>query len=71
MLEYTPVHLAYARPFTQKAELVEETKNVDVSADRGDDVVELNLKVDLSHLLLLNLFINVIMLIVLISKIRK
>ena len=71
MLEFTPVHLAYARPFMQRAELVEEVKNVDVSADRGDDVVELNLRVDLSHLLFINLFINLIMLIMVISIIRK
>ena len=71
MLEFTPVHLAYARPFMQKAELVEEVKNVDVSADRGDDVVELNLRVDISHLLFINLFINLIMLIMVISIIRK
>lgn len=71
MLEYTPVHLAYARPFMQRAELVDEKKQVDVSADRSDDVVELNLRVDLSHLLLINLFLNVIMLFLMMTIVRK
>ena len=66
MLDYTPVHLAYARPFLQKAELVEEKK--DVSADRTDEFVEFNFRIDLSHLMMINLILNVIMLILLIRK---
>lgn len=71
MLEYTPVHLAYSRPFMQTAELAKDIQKVDVSADRGDEVVELNLRVDISHLLLVNLFLNIIMLILVISITRK
>lgn len=65
MLEYTPVHIAYNRPFYQNAEIV---KGADVSADTSDDVLEVKFRVDLSHLLFLNLFLNSIMLIILMRK---
>ena len=68
MLKYTPVHLAYARPFSQKVDL---EKKADVQADRADDVVELNLRVDLSHLLIINLILNLVLLILMINILRK
>ena len=68
MLEYTPVHIAYSGPFFQHAELSEQA---DVSADKADDFVELNLKVDLSHLLLVNLILNFVLLILVITLMRK
>lgn len=66
MLEYTPVHLAYSRPFLQKAEVVQE--KVDVSADRADEVVEFNFRIDLSHLMIINLLLNILLLVVLLRK---
>ena len=66
MLEYTPVYLAYSKPFLEKAEIVQE--KVDVSADRADEVVEFNFRIDLSHLMILNLFFNVLMLIIMLRK---
>lgn len=66
MLDATPVHLAYSRPFVQKAEIAEE--KVDVSADRTDEVVEFNFRIDLSHLMMINLIINFILLILLLRK---
>jgi hypothetical protein len=65
MLDSTPLHLAYSRP-TPRAEMV--NTRVDVSADKTDDVVEINFRVDLSHLLILNLILNLVLLIVVIRK---
>tara|TARA_B100000963_G_C22549012_1_gene635864 strand:+ start:745 stop:942 length:198 start_codon:yes stop_codon:yes gene_type:complete len=65
MLEYTPVHLAYPSPFIEKAEVVQKE---DVSADRADDVVEFNFRIDLSHLMILNLVFNIIVLFVVLRK---
>jgi hypothetical protein len=65
MLEYTPVHLAYSRPFVEKAEVV---KDKDVSADRADEVVEFNFRIDLSHLMIINLFFNIVLLIIVLRK---
>lgn len=67
MLDSTPVHIAYARPFVQRAEIVQD-RSADVSADRTEDVVEVNFRVDLSHLLLINLLLNIIMMFLLIRK---
>ena len=78
MLDSTPVHLAYSRPFMQVAEM--ETKHVDVSADsRGShnvhsgiaDDMQVSFKMDISHLLLLNLFLNTMSMVVLISMVRR
>jgi hypothetical protein len=66
MLDYTPVHLAYSRPFLQKAEI--EKEKVDVSADRADEVVEFNFRIDLSHLMIINLIFNIVLLIIVIKK---
>ena len=66
MLEYTPVHLAYPRPFIEKAEVVQKE---DVSADvRADEVVEFNFRIDLSHLMIINLVFNILLLIVVLRK---
>ncbi len=70
MLEYTPVHIAYGRPFQQKAEVTKNELN-DVSADRAEDVLEVNFRMDLSHLILINLFLNVVMTFLLLRLARK
>jgi len=69
MLEYTPVHIAYARPFMQKAEL-SETK-ADVSADRAEEVVEFNFRMDLSHLMMVNMLMNIVLILLVLSLLRK
>lgn len=68
MLEYTPVEIAYARPFTQHAEIQE---NYDVSADRADEVVQVNFKVDMSHVIMMNLFLNLAMVLMMLSMVRR
>ena len=78
MLDSTPVHLAYSRPFVQVAEI--QAKNVDVSADSRDshhvhsgitEDMQVSFKMDISHLLLLNLFLNTMSMVVLISMVRR
>ena len=76
MLDATPIHLAFNRPFIQKSELIYD-KKTDVSADTREtqnfvsDDMKLSFKMDLSHLLLLNLFLNTISMLFLISMVRR
>tara|TARA_B100000900_G_C20466096_1_gene669368 strand:+ start:118 stop:333 length:216 start_codon:yes stop_codon:yes gene_type:complete len=71
MLEYTPVHLAYGRPFHQIADL-EPDSRVDVSADTmilpKEEGMEFNLRLDLSQMLMANLIVNFILMLMLIRK---
>ena len=72
MLDYTPLHLAYAKPFIQKAEILRD--KVDVSADRNDrneEVVEFKFRIDMSYLLIINLILNVFVMFLMVLLLRK
>jgi len=68
MLDYTPVHIAYPRNI--KITPIEE-KNIDVRADVKEEPMELNLRLDLSHLMMINLVLNFVIIITMLLLVRK
>lgn len=63
MLEFSPVHVVYNKPYVPLLDM--QTQQVDVSADKIEDAVEVNFRIDLSHMMMMNLFLNFILLILL------
>ena len=71
MLEYSPVHIVYGKPFVAPCEVQRE--NVDVSADtkKVDENVHLNLRIDLSHLMMMNIFLNSVLIFIMVTSAKK
>lgn len=62
--------MAYGPSFYSSPPII-ETDGVDVSADRVDDCVHFNFKMDLGNLLLINIILNMIAILLLILFIRR
>lgn len=75
MLEYTPVHIAYGRPFHQIADLETDSRAKDVSADTmvlpKEETMEFNVRLDLSQMMMANLILNFMLVLMMLGLIRK
>lgn len=69
MLDSTPVHIAYANMFLQKSHVLKE--NVDVSADRVDDGIQINFRMDIFHIFIIQCVLNFVIIFLLILSLRK
>lgn len=67
MLDSTPIHLAYSKPFYQHVRLEEGDVSADVIMQKpteNREVMEINYKFEMSHLILVNILLNFLTMII-------